>query len=386
MKLLSILILLISCFAQSMYTQEIKLPTNPLKGRMVFEEKGCISCHSISGFGGDVAPDLSKEHYYGSFLELASIIWNHIPEMNRKYRELKFKKPNFTQTEMLNLIGFLYYLRYLGEPGSVSNGRKLLSDKGCIVCHEVAGSGGDKGPDFDQLQQFASPLYMVQAMWNHGPAMQEEMKNLGIKYPTLNGQDIADITSYIQYAAMGNTEIRMSPGNPVNGENVFKKKKCANCHSVRKSDDAIGTDLLTIDLQQSVTEIAGLMWNHSPMMVDYMKSESITWPEFEGREMADIIAYLYFLGFADEPGDPTSGEKIFIEKGCVSCHDAEAGIGPELLKMKKFNSAIQMIQLMWNHADRMDDLLVIKNEKWPQLSTNEMQNLFAYLKKSRSIK
>lgn len=381
MKLLIPFILVVSFVVQSIEAQEIKLPTNPLKGRMVFEEKGCISCHSISGFGGDTAPDLSREHYYGSFLELASIIWNHIPEMNRRYRELKIKRPSFSQNEMLNLIGFLYYLRYLGEPGSVSKGRELLSDKGCIVCHEVAGSGGDKGPDFDQLQQFASPLYMVQAMWNHGPAMQDEMKELGIKYPTLTGQDIVDITSYIQQAAIGNTEIRMSPGNPVNGEKVFQEKQCHNCHSIGKKDDAIGTDLFTIDLQQSVTEIAGLMWNHSPVMIDYMKSESITWPEFEGREMADLIAYLYFLGFEDEPGDPSSGEKNFVDKGCVSCHEADVGIGPELSNMKRFNSPIRMIQLMWNHADRMEDLLVIKNEEWPIVSAEEMQDLYAFLKK-----
>lgn len=381
MKLLIPFILVVSFVVQSIEAQEIKLPTNPLKGRMVFEEKGCISCHSISGFGGDTAPDLSREHYYGSFLELASIIWNHIPEMNRRYRELKLKRPSFSQNEMLNLIGFLYYLRYLGEPGSVSKGRKLLSDKGCIVCHEVAGSGGDKGPDFDQLQQFASPLYMVQAMWNHGPAMQDEMKELGIKYPTLTGQDIVDITSYIQQAAIGNTEIRMSPGNPVNGEKVFKEKQCLNCHSFSKKDDTIGTDLFTIDLQQSVTEIAGLMWNHSPVMIDYMKSASISWPEFEGKEMADLIAYLYFLGFEDKPGDPTGGEKIFVDKGCVGCHEGEGDIGPELSKMKRFNSPIRMIQLMWNHADRMEDLLVIKNEEWPTVNTKEMQDLYAFLRK-----
>jgi cytochrome c2 len=386
MKYLIQLILVVSIITGCMFAQEIKLPSNPLKGRIVFEEKGCIRCHSISGFGGDMAPDLSKEHYYGSFLELASIIWNHIPEMNRRYRELKLIRPSFSQSEMLNLIGFLYYLRYLGEPGSVSNGRKLLNDKGCIVCHEVAGSGGDKGPDFDQLQQFASPIYMVQIMWNHGPVMQDEMKELGIKYPNLNGQDIVDITSYIQQATIGNTAIRMSPGNPINGKKVFSKKQCLNCHSIGKNNDTIGTDLKAIDLQKSVNEIAGLMLNHSSVMIDYMKSESITWPEFEGREMSDLIAYLYFLGFEDEPGDPARGKKIFVDKGCLSCHEEKADIGPELSKMKRLNSPIRMIQLMWNHADRMDDLLIIKNEKWPQLSTNEMQNLFAYLKKIGSNK
>ncbi|MCK5345770.1 MAG: c-type cytochrome, partial [Candidatus Heimdallarchaeota archaeon] len=182
----------------NIYTQEIELPSNPLKGRIVFEEKGCIECHAISGYGGTVGPDLSRKHYYGSFLELASIIWNHIPQMDRKYRQLRVDRPNFTQAEMLNLIGFLYYLRYLGEPGSVASGKRLLKSKGCMVCHEVSGSGGDLGPDFAQIQQYASPLYIVQAMWNHVPAMQEKIEELKMKYPTLTGKEIVDISSYIR--------------------------------------------------------------------------------------------------------------------------------------------------------------------------------------------
>jgi hypothetical protein len=34
---------------------------------------------------------------------------------------------------------------------------------------------------------------------------------------------------------------------------------------------------------------------------------------------------------------------------------------------------------MWNHASQMEDLLLIQNNKWPQLTTKEMQDLFAYI-------
>ncbi len=43
-----------------------RLPTNPIEGRIVLEEKGCINCHAIDGFGGDIGPDLVREKYYGS--------------------------------------------------------------------------------------------------------------------------------------------------------------------------------------------------------------------------------------------------------------------------------------------------------------------------------
>ena len=375
-----ILFLLLLC-SVCIIAQEIRLPSNPLDGRIVFEEKGCIYCHSVSGYGGTFGPDLGRNQYYGSFLQLASIIWNHIPEMDRKYREVKVPRPNFTQDEMLNLIGFLYYMRYLGEPGSVAKGKKLLDSKGCLNCHNISGKGGIVGPDFNKMQQFASPLYIVQAMWNHGPEMQDEIKKLNLKYPTLEGKDIVDISAYIQQATLGNTEIRMSPGNPVKGNQVFQNKNCQSCHSVNGENKKLGPSLSEINLKMSVTEIAGVMWNHSPDMIEYMKKQSLKWPQFQGNEMADLIAYLYFLGFEDKPGNSIEGESVFIDKGCASCHEEGGkGIGPDLREMKRFGNPIRLTQLMWNHAPIMEDLLLAQNEEWPKLTAKQMQDLYTYLK------
>lgn len=363
------------------FAQELNLPSNPLDGRIVFEDKGCIICHAVSGYGGSLAPDLAKQKYYGSFLELASIIWNHIPEMNRKFRQLKMERPHFNKKEMSDLIYFIYYLRYLGEPGSVSNGKKLLSTKGCINCHQVSGKSGNAAPDFSQLQQYASPVYIAQAMWNHGPTMMETMNDLNIKFPEISGEDIADITAYIRQATMTGTELRMSPGNPSKGKLVFKMKGCINCHETKTAEGKTAPILSEIKLNRSVTEIAALMWNHSPAMVEFMKEESIKYPQLKENEMADLIAYLYFLGFEDPPGDPYEGELIFADKGCANCHEENGkGIGPDLSGMKSMKSRIIILQHMWNHASRMEDLLLIKNNKWPELTAKELQDLSEYLK------
>jgi hypothetical protein len=34
------------------------------------------------------------------------------------------------------------------------------------------------------------------------------------------------------------------------------------------------------------------LWHHGPQMQEQMKSKSIAWPRFSGKEMADLIAYL----------------------------------------------------------------------------------------------
>jgi mono/diheme cytochrome c family protein len=117
-------------------------------------------------------------------------------------------------------------------------------------------------------------------------------------------------------------------------------------------------------------------------MIEAMRKQSIDWPSFKENEMADLIAYLYFLGFEDKPGSQEKGARIFEGKGCGGCHQSGGkGKGPDLVTIPTIDSPIHMIQLMWNHAGEMEDLLIMQNKRWPQLSTEEMRDLYAYLRK-----
>jgi len=122
-----------------------RLPTNPIEGRIVLEEKGCINCHAIDGFGGDIGPDLVREKYYGSFYDLAARLLNHAPQMAIRVDLLGQKWPTLTGIETDQLISYLFYLRYLGEPGNVAKGKKLIKSKGCVNCHSIGNEGADDG-------------------------------------------------------------------------------------------------------------------------------------------------------------------------------------------------------------------------------------------------
>ena len=373
-------ILLICGIASPTVAQDLSLPSDPLSGRLVFEEKGCIRCHALGGYGGTVGPDFAEEHFFGSSAELASALWNHIPEMNRKYRQRGIERPTLTESEMLNLMGFLYYLRYLGEPGSALTGGRLLEEKGCLSCHDPASTGSSVGPSFTDLEHEVSPVNLVQAMWNHVPAMQEEAYELGMAYPVLGDDDINDISAYLQIASAQGTRIRMSTGDPNEGRQTFDAKHCTACHTVDGSDDKVGPDFLATDLERSVTQIAGLMWNHGPLMREYMATEKVEWPEFSGNEMADLIAYLYFLGFWDEPGNESAGAAVMVDKGCTSCHKPdETSDAPDLASIAKPASLVDLASLMWNHAAEMEDLVLTRNMEWPELSKKEIQDLYAFL-------
>lgn len=360
------------------------LPDNPLQGRIVFEQKGCINCHAVKGDGAGSGPDLGKNRFYGSFLELAGIMLNHAPEMLRRMRELDLPYPEFTRTEIVELIAYLYYLRYLGEPGNLYRGKVLVSEKGCIGCHSIRGKGGDSAPPFDRLSRYISPLYLAQALWNHAPRMEDQLRGKGMKRPKFEKGEIVDLSAYIRSASSSpaSEQLYMSPGNPVDGKKVFTEKKCVRCHDVVQANKRRGPVLGELDLDRSVTEIAALMWNHGSEMGQHMKQMGIAWPRFDGKEMADLIAYLYFLRFEDIAGDPKEGRVVFKRQGCVRCHgdDAKGGsFAPDLSKSKALSSHIDMALVMWNHTPIMEEKIIEKVMHWPEFSGADMRNLHAYL-------
>ena len=67
---------------------------------------------------------------------------------------------------------------------------------------------------------------------------------------------------------------------------------------------------------------AQMMWNHTPQMEQEMKKKGLSRVEFKGNEMVDLIAYIRSLNPKVEkvylsPGDPPSGDKLFIKKGSI---------------------------------------------------------------------
>lgn len=376
-----VLLILLVCVTISGvgYSQE-KLPTDPLQGWYVFEQKGCVKCHSSSGPG----PDLMENRYYGSALDLASTMWNHLPRMMLEIRNQGLSFPNFTSSEFSDLLTYIFYLRYLGKPGNPQTGAAIFTQKGCARCHTLAGLGGDRGPALDTLSQFVSPLFLAQALWNHGPQMGEEIESSGMEFPQFKKDDMVDLQAYIRSAGSPTKKRRIfqSPGNPQNGKLLFVEKGCINCHKIGEvgNDEAPNLEYRQWDL--SVNEIAAILWNHSLAMHQLMEEKKLIWPHFSSSEMADVIAYLYYMGFNNYSGDYESGEKAFKEHGCVQCHKVNPDSPPDNIGTNlNLSSGITMAQLMWNHAPLMETKAAKKVIDWPELSGSDMSNIYWYLKK-----
>ena len=118
---------------------------DPVAGSHVFGAKGCVKCHSVNGVGGKVGPDLARIPRPRTFYDLAAALWDHAPRMAEKMRQLRIPRPQLDARETGDLVAFLYTLDYFDPPGRPDVGRRLFSEKQCIQCHQVGGTGGVVG-------------------------------------------------------------------------------------------------------------------------------------------------------------------------------------------------------------------------------------------------
>ncbi len=352
------------------------LPKNPLNGRIVFEQKGCINCHSINGSGGKTAPDFGRQIFFGSNYDLISAMWNHSPEMLKQMDSKNISKQDLSAKDFESLNYFLNFLKYLDVKGNAANGKKLFVKMKCVDCHSI-GKSGSKKISLDKIGTYASPLYLAQVMWNHAAKMQTMQKQSGLKVPVFKDNEFADLSSYIEsISANGKREkVFMSPGNPLKGEGLFKSKKCFYCHEQKQ----IGPDLTKYDFNKSVTEIAGMMWNHASSMTAAMTRYKIAYPEFKNSEMADLISYLYFKNQSRVEGSAAEGKKLLSGKGCISCHSQNNSYkAPAANAIGPFYNTDSFFSDLWNHLPMMEKTSFAKGKTLPKLLPSDVKSLYLY--------
>jgi mono/diheme cytochrome c family protein len=363
------------------------LPEDPTRGARLFVSKGCVKCHALKGEGGKVGPDLGKIDLGDSQLDLASRLWNHIPSMIMGMERAKVIKPNVTGEEVTQISAYLYSLKFFDEPGDSTRGRYVFTEKGCSRCHPIAGKGKDGEPGLDQFPQNISSVFLSQEIWNHGPVMIAQMVKLGMKWPVFEGTEMMDLLEYIKTNAKGPREMAfITPGNPQEGRHVFASKGCIKCHAVRGEGGKEAEDLgkRAKILYKSLTQIASIMWNKGPTVLARMAQTQMGMPKFTPKEMADLISYLYFLHFVDEPGNSANGKKVFAEVGCSKCHGLDGKPGEfmtiDLSKYQKAANPMDVVAGLWNHGGEIEKAMKERNISWPRFKRGELVDLLEHIR------
>jgi len=351
---------------------------SPFRGRQLFQEKRCSSCHSIWGHGGAADTEMSVAVAGKPFYELVGDFWNHTPQMIVQGTRLGRAWPTLDPAEMADILSYLYYLRLFDEPGSVERGREAFARFQCGECHTLSGRGGTIAVPLDRFGSYPSPTPLAQAMWNAGPLMQPTQLQHGNPIPHFSGHDMADLQAYIRAEGQRpGREVVLQPlPSPARGAAVYRSKRCGACHD---GVQRIGPDLARSTLSKTVAEITGLLWNHSYAMGARMAANGIAFPQFADSEMSDLIAHLYFLSYLGKEGDPKQGAAVFTRKGCVGCHATGSSGAPDLTTSLKRIDRAGLASAMWNHAPQMHRTMAQSGAFWPKFEPGEMANLAAYL-------
>lgn len=175
-------------------------------------------------------------------------------------------------------------------------------------------------------------------------------------------------------------------GDPQKGRQAYAQHGCPACHAIQGVGGTAGPDLGRPPIRhETVTQIAGIMWNHAPEMRRMAQARGLPLEAFTGTEMLDLLTYLYSLHFLDQPGNTRRGERLFKTKGCAACH-APSGdrpsIGPPLAGLRAFASPILWAEVMWNHGVRMEAKMKELGLAWPKFEDNEMVDLITYVRQA----
>lgn len=177
--------------------QDYLLPPSAARGEVLFRTKQCVSCHSIGGRGGKMGPDLGRVVLPRRYGEIAVVMWNHAPQMNRLASASAVPYPNFEPQELADVLAYLNSLPTTPR-GNPAAGKKLFDEKGCSACHATTPGQTSVGPNLTRLEQSLTPASVGRTMWNHGPRMLQRMEQSSIPWPSFNSQELADTLAFLE--------------------------------------------------------------------------------------------------------------------------------------------------------------------------------------------
>lgn len=164
----------------------------PDRGERLFVDKGCAGCHAVESRGSGPGPRIGPRAPRATVTDLPVFLWNH-----RAVAAVR-RLPGLTGQDMADITAYLHASYYFDPPqGDARRGRRLLEAKGCLGCHSIYGQGGSSAPDFASSNVVGSKLGQLTAMWNHAPYMENEAKRRAMTLPTLTGQELSDISTYL---------------------------------------------------------------------------------------------------------------------------------------------------------------------------------------------
>ena len=169
-------------------------PADPQRGRELFRTKGCVTCHAPNRGNATRGPNLSTQSWPRTLGQFAGLMWNHSPEMWASMKSRQMERPQFSNSEMADVIAYLFAQRSFEAHGNPIRGARVFEDKGCASCHRGQGAVASS---LSSWRGRVSPIALATALWNHGPVMLEHMRERQIPWPLFRPGEMVDVMEYL---------------------------------------------------------------------------------------------------------------------------------------------------------------------------------------------
>jgi cytochrome c2 len=246
-------------------------PGDAGRGKRAFEGLGCAGCHKLT--------EAAKWTALADPIALVEAMWNHRSQMQTATASKGIPLPELSAQDLTDM---LVYLRNLPETRSrvgvfrlevASSGQPVFQSAGCATCHQTMEALASR-------VQGKTLTEIAADMWNHAPRM---IAAGASPAPLAPGEMQSLISSFWA------DKFFEDAGRPGPGARVFATKNCGVCHQNVSS----GAPQLPIAGRAfGGAAMVSALWQHGPGMLDQMRTKGLSWPRFDGSQMADLIAYL----------------------------------------------------------------------------------------------
>ena len=344
------------------------------KGKAVFGQLRCLSCHTLHGKGGSIGPDLSRIARKTNRSWLSG--WLRSPATyNSKTRMPAF---NMITMDRLSLIEYLLWESEEEDQASEGNntevsavsdeaevsaqpvsGRDVFLAKGCFNCHQLPGIKGntDFAPPLKGLADKKISLIdfgkteIPRTLWDYIVVKLQSPRVYGAKlkmpYFGLSPVEAGRLATVL----LGRSEMipssmqfqKQSPEIPLPAGEVgaiFERYKCLECHKLAGHGGDLAPDLAFEGSKVQSEWLKGYL--KKPYAIrPYL---TVRMPRFnmsdkEAETLAQYVALVLRNNEIDavktaETGNPETGRELYFEKYvCQACHsiDGQGGYyGPAL--------------------------------------------------------
>ncbi|MGD8895560.1 MAG: c-type cytochrome [Acidobacteriota bacterium] len=361
---------------------------DPERGGEIFRASRCVTCHSVNGRGGTLAPELA--HVAAKVGR--DWLYSWIRDPHRLQPDTLMPWFRFDDDQVRDLAA--YIAEDLAEPQGLdanqadpdpdlaAEGRRIFERRGCYSCHDLEGFpvrarigpklAGEGDRIVDPAPLVARGIQPTRANWLFTKVSGPERVLETARMPTFGFS--GDEAAAVSVALLSLRAQEVPPGRitrdpdrpPYEAQGEFgalvRRYRCLSCHQIAGTGGTLSTvvlDRIGSQLRRDYIE----QYIQNPIAVRVGLAERMPHLNITAEEATLLAGYLSTVMVDDAveavvPRDAAAvarGKELFDRHGCLACHivgDSGGFVGPDL------NGSGQRLQPGWTVA------WVLDPERW----------------------